>query len=72
METFVLVFFDKLIGQLFKAGDWNDRDKEVCMSSSGFPCDFTTPGNPPQCDPYSFEGFSYNVYLVSIYILHLF
>jgi len=46
-----------------EAGDWNDRDKDVCMSSSGFPCDFTTPGNPPQCDPYSFEGFSYNVYL---------
>ena len=37
------------------------------MSSSGYLCDFTTPGNPPQCDPYSFEGFSYNVYLVSIF-----
>ena len=47
-------------------GDKTDEDKDDCMSSSGFKCDFNS--DFKTCKLVAFEGYSYNIYLVIVII----
>ena len=49
-----------------KVGDKTDEDKDDCMSSSGFKCDFNS--DFKTCKLVAFEGYSYNIYLVIVNI----
>ena len=53
-------FFESFQSRLIP--DKTDEDKEDCMSSSGFKCDFNS--DFKTCKLVAFEGYSYNIYLV--------